>query len=57
MPKDEWEACKSCQSKMKELGLKNENELQGWLTDLITEYLNGKGKQAGIWDENLNVPI
>ncbi len=57
VPKDEWEACKSCQSKMKELGLKNENELQGWLTDLITEYLNGKGKQAVIWDENLNVPI
>lgn len=57
VPKDEWKACKSCQSKMKELGLKNENELQGWLTDLITEYLNGKGKQAIIWDENLNVSI
>ena len=57
VPKDEWKACKSCQSKMKELGLKNENELQGWLTDLITEYLNSKGKQAVIWDENLNVSI
>lgn len=34
VPKDEWKACKSCQSKMKELGLKNENELTAWLTDL-----------------------
>lgn len=57
VPKDEWKTCKSCQNKMKELGLKNENELQGWLTDVITEYLNNKGKQAVIWDENLDVPI
>lgn len=55
VPKDEWKKCPSCQKKIKELGLKNENELQGWFENKVIDYLERKGKQALIWDENLGV--
>lgn len=55
VPKDEWKKCLSCQKKIKELGLKNENELQGWFENKVIEYLERKGKQVLIWDENLGV--
>lgn len=55
VPKDEWKKCPSCQQKIKELGLKNENELQGWFENKVIDYLERKGKQVLIWDENLGV--
>lgn len=55
VPKDEWEKCPLCQKKIRELGLKNENELQGWFQNKIIEYLESKGKQTLIWDEQLGV--
>lgn len=55
VPKDEWKKCPSCQKKIKELGLKNENELQGWFENKVIDYLECKGKQVLIWDENLGV--
>lgn len=57
VPKGEWKKCPSCQKKIKELGLKDENELQGWLVNQLTEHLNNKGKDVIIWDENLNIQI
>lgn len=55
VPKDEWKKCPSCQKKIKDLGLKNENELQGWFENKMIEYLEHKGKEVLIWDENLGV--
>ena len=55
VPKDEWKKCPKCQNKMKELGLKNENEIQGWFENRIIDYLEAKGKEVLIWDENLGV--
>lgn len=57
VPKGEWEKCPTCQKKIKELGLKDENELQGWLVNLLTEHLNSKGKDVIIWDENMNIKL
>lgn len=36
---------------MKEKGIKTENDLQGYFTDLIVEYLAEKGKKTIGWDE------
>lgn len=55
VPKDEWKKCPLCQQKIKDLGLKNENELQGWFENKVIKYLEDKGKEVMLWDENLGV--
>ncbi|MBT7170339.1 MAG: family 20 glycosylhydrolase, partial [Phycisphaerales bacterium] len=35
---DRWKACSHCQKKLKELGLKSEKELQGWMTRRIEKF-------------------
>ncbi len=52
-PKDSWKACPKCQQRMKELGLKNEDELQSWFVQRIEKYVNSKGKRIIGWDEIL----
>ncbi|MCB0436125.1 MAG: family 20 glycosylhydrolase, partial [Mangrovimonas sp.] len=52
-PKKHWEQCPNCQKRMKELGLKNEHELQSYFVTRIEKYLNAKGKQIIGWDEIL----
>ena len=51
--KDRWKQCPKCQARIKELGLKNEAELQTWLTKHFVDYLAGKGRRAIGWDEIL----
>ncbi len=51
VPKDKWKSCPKCQKLMKEKGIKSENDLQGYFTNLITEYLAEKGKKTIGWDE------
>jgi hexosaminidase len=46
-----WKACPDCQKKIKELGLKNERDLQGWMTCQIEDILKKKGRQIIGWDE------
>ena len=53
VPKDKWKKCPKCQAKIKELGLKNENELQGWFNNEVLEYLKTKGKKLIGWNEIL----
>jgi len=48
-----WEKCPDCQGKIKKLGLKNEYELQGWMTTEIERFLAKKGKRIIGWDEIL----
>ncbi len=51
--KDQWKSSKSIQKKIKELGLKDENELQSYFIGRIEKFLNGHGKRLIGWDEIL----
>lgn len=52
-PRDEWKECELCQKRIKENGLKNEAELQSYVTHRIEEYLNERGRKLIGWDEIL----
>ncbi|MDQ3394201.1 MAG: beta-N-acetylhexosaminidase [Bacteroidota bacterium] len=51
--KDQWEASEKIQQQIKELGLKDEHELQSYFITRIEKYLNSKGKKLIGWDEIL----
>lgn len=50
-PYDEWRASPSAQSRMKELGLTHEPQLQGWFTQQLVQHLAKKNRRAFAWDE------
>lgn len=52
-PKARWKECPNCQKKIKELGIKDEHELQTYLTTRIEKFLNANGRQILGWDEML----
>lgn len=52
-PKTHWKRCSKCQQRIKELGLKDEHELQSYFIQRIEKYVNSKGKQIIGWDEIL----
>ena len=52
-PKKRWKACPKCQARIKALGLKDEDELQAWVTRHFTDYLAKKGRRTIGWDEIL----
>ena len=52
-PKDRWKACAKCQARMKEIGAKDERELQAWFTRHFAGYLGRKGRRVVGWDEVL----
>ena len=52
-PSVRWENCPACQRRMKEEGLQDERQLQGYLLHRIEQYLNTKGKKIIGWDEIL----
>ncbi len=52
-PKDEWKKCPDCQRVMRENNLKNEDELQGWFENKLSQYLKIKGRQMIGWNEIL----
>lgn len=52
-PKTRWKTCANCQSRIKQLGLKDEHELQSYFITRMEKYLNSKGKQIIGWDEIL----
>ncbi|MBQ9474966.1 MAG: family 20 glycosylhydrolase [Bacteroidales bacterium] len=52
-PKKSWQQCEHCQKLIKELGLKDENELQSWFMCRMEKYINSKGRQIIGWDEIL----
>jgi len=52
-PKANWKRCPKCQARMKELGLKNEEELQSYFIQRMEKYLNSKGRTMIGWDEIL----
>ncbi|CAA9199090.1 hypothetical protein FLA105534_02424 [Flavobacterium bizetiae] len=52
-PKTRWKECPNCQKRIKDLGLKDEHELQSYLTTRIEKFLNANGRQILGWDEML----
>jgi hexosaminidase len=52
--KDQWKADPEAQAKMKALGLKNEERLQGWFVARIGDYLAKRGRRLVGWDEILD---
>ena len=51
--KDKWIACPLCQKRIKDEGLKDEAELQGYFTRRIDTYMQSLGKSIIGWDEVL----
>ncbi len=52
-PKTNWKTCAVCQKRIKDLGLKDEHELQNYFITRIEKYLNSKGRNIIGWDEIL----
>lgn len=51
--KDQWKASDKIQKRIKELGLKDEQELQSYFIKRIEKFINSKGKKIIGWDEIL----
>jgi hexosaminidase len=51
--KDQWKASKKIQKQIKDLGLKDEHELQSYFIKRIEEFINSKGRKLIGWDEIL----
>jgi len=49
--KKNWKKCPDCQKRMKENGLKTEEELQSWFIHEMEKFLNSKGKKMIGWNE------
>jgi len=50
-PKTRWKTCPSCQQRMQQEKLRDENELQSYFIKRIQKFLNGKGRNIIGWDE------
>ena len=48
-----WKNCPKCQARIKDHGLKNEEELQSWFVRHFDAYLAKKGRRLVGWDEIL----
>lgn len=46
-----WQQCPKCQQRIKDLNLKDNEELQGYFMDTINSYIRSKGRTAMGWDE------
>lgn len=51
--KSHWKKCPKCQARMKNEGLKNEDELQSYLVRRIEKFLNKHNRKLLGWDEIL----
>jgi len=56
-PRVRWENCPKCQQTIKANHLKNEAELQGWMTNKISAFLAKKGRRIMGWDELLDTGV
>lgn len=46
-----WEYCRHCRAKMKELGVNETLPLHGYFVERMSDYLQSKGRMAAGWDE------
>lgn len=56
-PKKRWKECACCQDRIKKENLKDEEELQGWFTNKVVDFLKSKGRKAIVWNESLRSGI
>ena len=52
-PRDMWKRCPHCQKRIKDEGLKDENELQSYFMERVEKWLNERGRSIIGWDEIL----
>ena len=52
-PKANWKECPHCQKRIKDLGVKDENELQIWFSETLANHLQTKGRKAVIWGDGV----
>ena len=52
-PQVRWKTCPKCQARIKSEGLKDEHDLQPWVTRHFVKFLEQRGKRALGWDEYL----
>lgn len=52
-PKDAWRNCPKCQARIRAMGLKDEEALQGWVTMRFVRHVTSRGKRPIGWDEIL----
>src|SRR5881396_2891831 len=52
-PKTQWKASPLAQARIRELGLKDEDELQSYFTRRMDEFLTAHGRSLVGWDEIL----
>lgn len=52
-PKKRWEACPKCRAKMRALGFEKPEQLQGWLTAQVADFMAKHGKKVSVWNESL----
>lgn len=51
--KSEWKRCEPCRKVMREQGLKDERELQGYFLNRVIEHLSSRGRKAIVWNDGL----
>ena len=51
--KDDWKRCPKCQRLLREQGLRNERELQGYFLNRISRFLKERGRTAIVWNDGL----
>jgi hexosaminidase len=51
--KDQWKASPRVQARMRELGAKDEHEMQSYIVKRMEKFLSGKGRRLIGWDEIL----
>jgi hexosaminidase len=52
-PKERWKTCATCQQRIKDLKLKNEDELQSYFIKRMERFINSKDRKIIGWDEIL----
>ena len=52
-PKDEWEECPHCNTRMKEMGIASYEDLQGYFTSRVCDILKKHGKTPIVWNDAL----
>ncbi|WP_461076370.1 beta-N-acetylhexosaminidase [Streptomyces deserti] len=53
-PKDQWKRSEAAQARIRELGLKDEDELQAWFIGHFGRWLAARGRRLIGWDEILD---
>ncbi|OHT10474.1 Beta-hexosaminidase [Tritrichomonas foetus] len=53
-PKSRWNKCSKCQQRIKDLGLKNADELESWFIEHFAQFLDSRGRYCIGWDEIMN---